>query len=92
LSVTDFFGIVLLADLASQGFQEFDHIGVVICGRIAALWSYGCDAFGRFVILQEVLIFHRTGIVRVPLRDGFPHCHRKTVFSTFSGIGAELAS
>jgi hypothetical protein len=37
LSVTNFFGIVKTAELASQGFWTFDRTAIVILGRIAAL-------------------------------------------------------
>ena len=36
-AVTNFFGIVKLAELASQGFWTFDRTAIVICSRIAAL-------------------------------------------------------
>ena len=36
-SVTNFFGIVKIAELASQGFWPFDRAPVVIRSRIAAL-------------------------------------------------------
>lgn len=37
LVVTNFFGIVKMAELASQGFWPFDRTPIVIRGRIAAL-------------------------------------------------------
>ena len=37
LNVTNFFGIVKIAELASQGFWTFGRTAVVILGRIAAL-------------------------------------------------------
>ena len=37
--VTNLIVIVKTLKLASQGFLIFDRTGVVICGRIAALWS-----------------------------------------------------
>jgi hypothetical protein len=37
LGVTNFFGIVKIAELASQGFWMFDRTAIVICSRIAAL-------------------------------------------------------
>ncbi len=39
LRVTNFFVIVLFAEVASQGFLPNSHAGVVILGQIAALWS-----------------------------------------------------
>jgi hypothetical protein len=37
VGVTNFFGIVKTAELASQGFWTFDRTAIVILGRIAAL-------------------------------------------------------
>jgi hypothetical protein len=37
VAVTNFFGIVKTAELASQGFWTFDRTAIVILGRIAAL-------------------------------------------------------
>ena len=38
-SVTNFFLIILLAELASSSFFQFDRTLIVICGRITAIWS-----------------------------------------------------
>jgi hypothetical protein len=92
LLVTDLFGIVLLAELASHGFWDSHRIGVVICCRIATLRSYGCDADRNFLVFKGKRIFHRTGIVSDLWPGGFPHWHRKTGFSAFGKILASLAS
>jgi len=72
-----------LAKIGVERFWEFDHTGVVICGRIAALWSYGYDEAGSFRIFRGGRILHRTGIVSGGFRLDF---HTPIVRADFSRL------
>jgi hypothetical protein len=48
--VTNFFDVVLLAEVPSQAFRNVARAGGVKRDRITALASYGCDNAGRLQV------------------------------------------